>query len=196
MTDDAVIRALEQERPDEPEAVRLGRLLDALPPGRPLSPKAIDILSHALRGGLGDEHQRLDRDRQAHVSFWRELSDRFPTVPRLRGIYGDTLLLTGDPGGARQQFLAAFTADPLLLYGFGGELRDLFQLAGGGEWAAYRALVIKAADIDDPVGNRDYVAEQQSALLADLRQEPDLVPGVLRILQGTGRPDASSEESP
>ncbi|MFE0025052.1 hypothetical protein [Amycolatopsis sp. NPDC059021] len=183
MTEATVFQALESRRPGEPAGPWLSRILAALPSERPPSEKCVDTLAHVLVGGAGDVHPHLDEDPAAQVGFWRTLSTRFPGVPRLRGIYADTLLLTGSTDEALREFLAAFTADPLLIYRFSGDLSDLFERAGGVSWALYRALVIVAAERDDPDGNRDYIAEQQRLLVHDLREQPALLQPVLGILR-------------
>ena len=88
--------------------------------------------------------------------------------------------------------LAAFEADPTLIYRMSGEYRDLMERAGGREWAAYRALAIRAAELDDPEGNREYVEDEARDLIADVKDDPALRSLVLRILRRAA-PDGTEE---
>jgi hypothetical protein len=166
----------------------LDRLSEALPGQTPPDDHAIDILSGALRGGLGDEHDHIDEDPAAHLAFWKALSERFPQVPRLRGIYADTLLLTGRPDEALTEFLAAFAVDPRVLYAFGGELRDLFESRGGLPWALYRATAVRAAELDDPEGNRDYVQDVTKELADEFRHDPRTLQAIFAVLRSGREP--------
>ena len=56
--------------------------------------------------------------------------------------------------------LAALKADPTLMYRMSGEYRDVMERAGPREWTAYRALAIRAAELDDPRGSGDYVRDE------------------------------------
>src|SRR5207249_2309971 len=84
-TADAIMTVLRSSRGRDLRGL-LDRLSEALPPQAPPDDRAIDILSRALRGGLGDEQDHIDEDPEAHLAFWKTLSERFPQVPRLRGI--------------------------------------------------------------------------------------------------------------
>ena len=79
--------------------------------------------------------------------------------------------------------LKAFEANPLLIYRMSGDYRDLMERAGPREWAAYRALTIKAAALDDPKGHRDYIQDETRELLDDVGDDPELRREVLRILR-------------
>jgi hypothetical protein len=184
-TAEAITAVLRSRRGDGVREL-LRRLLDALPAGAPPDDHAIDILSSALRGGLGDEQGHIDEDPEAHLAFWRTLSERFPQIPRLHGIYADTLLLTGQPDDARIEFLSAFAADPRVLYAFGGELRDLFESAGGLPWALYRATAARAAELDDAKGNREYVRELTDQLTNEFRNDREALQAILAILRSGG----------
>ncbi|MCX5557530.1 hypothetical protein [Streptomyces sp. NBC_00038] len=177
----AVRRALRDRRSDEPTRLWLSRLLNTL--SRVPSPSLVDDLADTLRGGLGDEHRHLEDDPDAHLAFWRDVSARYPEVPRLRALYADTLLLTGHKEAALDEFLAAFAADPRLLYAFSGELRDFFESRGGRAWALYRVVVIKAAELDDPQTHSGYINEQREELMAVVRANPDYAAAVLAVLR-------------
>jgi hypothetical protein len=189
MTDatEAVTAVLRSRSPDDGVNAVLHRLASALPADTPPDDRTIDILAGALRGGLGDEAEHVAEDPQAHVEFWRTLADRFPQVPRLRGIYADTLLLVGRPDEARTEFLAAFAVDPTVLYAFAGEVRDLFESAGGLPWGLYRATVARAAELDDPEGNREYVRELTNELVGEFRGDQRALQAILAELRAGGR---------
>jgi hypothetical protein len=167
-------------RPGESAAAWLKRVLAALPPD--LDDDRLRAVALRVNGPLGDEQQRLEDDPPAYIDFWRSVAAALPDRPYPRAIYADTLLLTGDTPGAVREMLAAFTADPLLIYRMSGEWRDLMERAGPREWALYRALVVQAAALDDP-DNREYVNDQLGSLLADLQDDPELRGEVLRLLQ-------------
>ena len=178
--------AISSRRPGEPPAPWLGRTLDLLPADAEMDDAVLDTLVRQVNGPLADEQRSIEQDPAAYVAFWRSLADRLPTHPLARATYADTLLLTGDTDDALSEMLSAFEADPKLIYRMSGEYRDLMERAGGRDWAAYRALAVKAAELDDPDLHGDYVRDELRGLLADIGDQPELIAEVLRIL----RPDS------
>src|SRR5438105_137183 len=159
--------ALRSRQPSEPAAAWLGRMLDSLPPDGELDDELLDAVVRRVNGSLGDEQRNVEEDPEAYVDFWRTMADRLPSHPLARAAYADTLLLTGDTDGARADMLKALEADPTLLYRMSGEYRDLMERAGGKDWAAYRALAVKAAAIDDPTLHDDYINDELKGILGD-----------------------------
>ena len=183
-------QALYSRRPSEPVGVWLGRVLDALPADAEADEQIVAELAQAVNGPLAEEQRRIEEDSAAHVDFWRTVAERLPSHPHSHAMYADTLLLTGDTEAARREMLAALEADPTIVYRMSGEYRDVMERAGGADWAAYRALVLRAADIDDPDGNRDYVMDGLRDLLSDVGDDAELRRTVMRIL---GRPKDRAE---
>jgi hypothetical protein len=180
--------ALGSRRPGERPAAWLARVAEALPSDRDADDDLLAELVNRVNGSLGDEQRQIEQDPDAHVGFWRTLAERYPGHPLARAAYADTLLLTGDTPGARREMLAAIEADPKLLYRMSGEYRGLMEEAGGRDWAAYRGLAIRAAELDDPELNRDYIAEELKELMDDVGHDPELRQVALRSLQaGAGR---------
>ena len=117
------------------------------------------------------------------MSFWREATRRLPSHPLARAAYADTLLLTGHTDAAIEEMLIAFESDPKLIYRMSGEYRDLMERAGDREWAAYRALAIRAAELDNPKANREYVEEETKSLFEEVGDDAELRALALRILR-------------
>jgi hypothetical protein len=143
----------------------------------------LDQVVRRVNGSLGEEQRQVEEDPDAHVDFWRTMADRLPSHPLARAAYADTLLLTGDTDGARREMLAAFEADPTLIYRMSGEYRDLMEREGGKDWLAYRALAIRAAVIDDPSLHDDYINDELKGILDDIGDDPVLRREVIRILR-------------
>ncbi len=176
-------KALSSRQPSEPVADWLARVLDALPQDGEADDELLTQVQQFVNGPLTDEHRQLEADPQAYRRFWRQAAERLPSHPLARAIYADTLLLTGDTDGAVEEMLAALKADPTLMYRMSGEYRDVMERAGPREWTAYRALAIRAAELDDPKGSSDYVREEVQALMDDIGDDPDLRREALRILR-------------
>jgi hypothetical protein len=153
-----------------------------MPPDSDMDDELLDQLRHAVNGSLGEEHARVGEDPEAYRDFWARAAARLPSHPLARAAYADTLLLTGDTDSARREMLAAFEADPTLIYQMSGEWRDVMERAGGKDWVAYRALAARAAVLDDPSLHEDYIAEELRGLLDDLGDDQDLRHEALRIL--------------
>jgi hypothetical protein len=175
-----------------PESARLDRALQLLGSETIINERVIGQLDHHLRGGLGNEGLRASMDPDAHVRFWRILADRFPTIAKLRGLLADTLFVTGHPEDARREFLSAFRMDPRLVYSFSGDVQDLFAAGSERDHALYRALTIKAAELDDPHGNADYVRELTDGFISDYRDHPDLLRESLTIINSAPTPGEAS----
>jgi hypothetical protein len=175
--------ALRGRQPDEPAADWLRRLLDALPPDGELTDDELADVQRTVNGTLANEQPQLEQDPDAYRAFWRAAAERLPSRPYARAIYADTLLLTGDTDGAREEMLAAWERDPRLIYRMSGEYRDVMEAAGGRDWAAYRALAIRAAELHDPKGNEEYVRDEARALAGDLEGDPEVLREVLRLLR-------------
>jgi hypothetical protein len=175
-------QALSSRSPSEPARAWLARIVDALPDDGGTDEQLLDELLRGVNGPLTDEQRRIEEDPEAYLRFWRTVAERLQSHPLARAAYADTLLLAGDTGRAVEQMLAAFEADPRLIYRMSGEYRDLMEQAGPREWATYRALAIRAAALDDPSGNRDYVRDELADLLNEVGDEPELRREVLRIL--------------
>jgi hypothetical protein len=177
------LKALGSRQPSDSAAVWLGRILDAVPPDAELDDELLDQIARRVNGSLADEQRHIEEDPEAYVSFWRRMAERLPSHPLARATYADTLLLTGNTEAALDEILAAFEADPRLIYRMSGEYRDLFERAGGRQWAAYRALVIRAAELDDPELHKDYIDDELKQLIAEVGHDPELRREVLRILK-------------
>jgi hypothetical protein len=181
----SLLRTLGSRRHGERAAEWLGRVLDALPGDSEMDEETLGRLVHRVNGTLGGEYRHIGEDPEAYVDFWRRVADRLRSHPWALAVYADTLLLTGDADGARTSILAAFEADPTLIYRMSAEYRRVMEHAGGSDWAAYRALCIRAAELDDPVRHRDYITEEVQKLIADVGRDPELTREVLRILRPT-----------
>jgi hypothetical protein len=178
-----ILKALSSRQPSDSAAVWLGRILDAVPPDAEMDNELLEQIRRRVNGSLGDEQRHIEEDPEAYLTFWQQMADRLPSHPLARAVYADTLLLTGDTDGALDEILAAFEADPTLIYRMSGEYRDLLERAGGPRWAAYRALAIRAAELDDPKLHKDYIADELEQLMAEVGHDPDLRRVVLRILK-------------
>jgi hypothetical protein len=178
------LQALTDRRDCEPAATWLERLLGALPSDGAIDDDTLALAAHHVNGPLTDEQRQIEQDPAAFVRFWREVANRAPSHPLARAMYADTLLLSGDTDAAVREMLVAFKADPTLIYRVSGEYRDLMERAGAREWAAYRALAIRAAELDDPKLHAGYIREQVRDLLGDVRDDNDLRLEVARILRG------------
>jgi hypothetical protein len=177
------LKALRSRSPGDPARSWLGRILDALPADGEADEQLLDDLLRGVNGPLAEEQRHIEEDPEAYRWFWRGVAERLPSHPLARAALADTLLLTGDTEAAVEEMLAAFEADPLLIYRMSGEYRDLMEQAGPREWAAYRALTIRAAALDDPRGQRDYIEDETKELLDDVGDDPELRREVLRILR-------------
>jgi hypothetical protein len=176
-------QALSSRQAGEPAARWLARVLDALPHDGEADDELLAQVQHRVNGALTDEHRHLEEDPDAYRGFWREAAERLPSHPLARAIYADTLLLTGDTEGAVEEMLAAFEAEPRLIYRMSGEYRDVMERAGRSEWVRYRALTIRAAELDDPAGSSDYVHDSVRELMDDIDDDPQLRREALRILR-------------
>jgi hypothetical protein len=183
MSSQQTLKALRSRSPREPARSWLGRILDALPPDGEADEQLVDDLLRAINGPLADEQRHIEEDPEAFRRFWRGVAERLPSQPLARAALADTLLLTGDTDAAVEEMLAAFEANPLLIYRMSGEYRDLMERAGPRELAAYRALAIRAAALDDSEGQRDYITDETKALLDEVGDDPELRREVLRILR-------------
>jgi hypothetical protein len=177
-----ILKALNRQ-PSDSAAVWLGRILDAVPPDAEMDDELLGQIVRRVNGSLADEQRHIEEDPEAYLSFWRRMAERLPSHPLARAAYADILLLTGDTDGALEEMLAAFKADPTLIYRMSGEYRDLMERAGGREWAAYRALAIRAAELDDAKLHQDYIADELKQLMAEVGHDPELRREVLRILK-------------
>lgn len=175
--------ALRSRQPSELAATWLGRMLEALPPDGELDDALLDQVLRHVNGPLGEEQPQIEEDPKAYVDFWRTMAERLPSHPFARAAYADTLLLTGDTDGARREMLAAFEADPTLIYRMSGEYRDVMERAGGKDWVAYRALAVRAAVLDDPSLHDDYIHDELKDILDDIGDDADLRREVVRILR-------------
>lgn len=180
-------RVLSSRRSDEPVAEWLARLAAALPADGAIDDEVLGDVIRRVNGSLGDEQRQVEADPDAYREFWRTASERLPSHPLARAVYADTLLLTGDTDGARREMLAAFEADPTLIYRVSGEYRDVMQRAGGRQWVSYRALAIRAAELDDPESHGDYIVEEVKDLMTDVGDDPQLRREVLRVLSQGSR---------
>jgi tetratricopeptide (TPR) repeat protein len=183
MSSQQTLKALRSRSPSEPARSWLDRILDALPADGEADARLVDELLREINGPLADEQRHIEEDPEAFRHFWRRVADRLPSEPLARAALADTLLLTGDTDAAVQEMLAAFEANPLLIYRMSGDYRDLMERSGPRDWAAYRALAIRAAALDDPEGHGDYIQDETKALLGDVGSDPDLRREVLRILR-------------
>jgi predicted Zn-dependent protease len=177
------LKALSSRQPSDSAAVWLGRILDAVPDDAEMDDELLDQIVRRVNGSLADEQRHIEEDPEAYLAFWHRMADRLPSHPFARATYADTLLLTGDTQEALDEILAAFRADPRLIYRMSGEYRDLLERAGGAEWAAYRALAIRAAELDDPTLHEDYIRDEVKQLIADVGDDPALRRLVLGILK-------------
>jgi hypothetical protein len=178
-----LLSVLSSRRTGESGAGWLARVLDALPPDAEMDVEALGQLVHRVNGSLGDEYRHIGEDPEAYAEFWKQVAERLPSHPWARAVYADTLLITGDATDASDSILTAFEAQPSLIYRMSGDYRDVMRRAGGKQWAAYRALAIRAAELDDPELHRDYIASEVKKLIADVGRDPELRGEVLRILR-------------
>jgi tetratricopeptide (TPR) repeat protein len=183
MSSQQTLKALRSRSPTDSARSWLGHILEALPTDGEADEQLLDELLRGVNGPLADEQRHLEEDPDAYRWFWRSAAERLPSQPLARAALADTLLLTGDTDAAIEEMLRAFEANPLLIYRMSGEYRDLMERAGPHEWAAYRALTIRAAALDDPEGQRDYIEDETKDLLDDVGDDRDLRREVLRILR-------------
>jgi hypothetical protein len=183
MSSQQTLKALRSRSPSDSARSWLGRILDALPPDGEADEHLLDDVLRRVNGPLAEEQRHIEEDPEAYRWFWRSVAERLPSQPLARAALADTLLLTGDTDAALEEMLTAFEADPLLIYRMSGDYRDLMERAGPREWAAYRAVAIKAAALDDPEGQREYIQDETRDLLDDVGDDPDLRREVLRILR-------------
>ncbi len=173
---------LRSRRTNERPRNWLERVEGALDACATLDEDAFRTLVVAINGPLADEQRHIEEDPKAFVEFWRRLAERFPDDPRFRARYADTLLLVGRTPEAREELLRALDADSRLLYSMGGDWGDVMERAGGRDWAAWRAHVIRAAEFSDPEDNREYMEEKLQELLPDIANDPELRTVVRSIL--------------
>jgi hypothetical protein len=129
-------------------------------------------LQQELRGHYGDEYLKIGEDYDAHIAFWRTLAERFPGQPKLRGLYADTLLISGrDQSLALSEFMKAVAADPTLYPEFAGDFWGPAEAAGGDRWFEFRLAELRyAAATDDP----EHAADLTTALLRDFGRSPEV----------------------
>ena len=158
-------------------------ILELLPGDGSLDEQIIDLLELNVRGGYGREEERIRGEYDEHIHFWSELARRYPGSPKLLGFAADTCLLSGDVDGSMAQFLSVFHKDPVLVYKFGGELRD-FMRRDVSNWLQYQLVLVKAALAS---GDKDYAVALYRELLDHYRDDEESLRHVRRLAIESGQ---------
>ncbi len=170
----------------------LEQLLRQLPPSEPLEPATLGRITYELRGGYGQEADRIGDelgDYDAHLSFWRQLSERFPDDPYAMACHADTLLLGGHQHEAFELFLAAVEREPALHHEFSDDLFAVARELGDEAMFLYSVAVLEAQVtlIERQEFERHVDADDVRELYSELLEEHAAYPTRLERLQEIGQ---------
>jgi hypothetical protein len=119
--------------------------------------------SAAVEGGVDGAGPDGD-DVEARVALWSALAER-SDAPLARACLGDALLAAEQLEPGLEQLSVAFDADPSLVMEFGGDVYDVASRVGGPSWLRYQLACLRAALVEQPDDDDDYIREIYSELL-------------------------------
>lgn len=179
-----VAAVLYGQRDGEPDDAWLARLALVLLAREP-DPATVAALAHRLLTWFDPSAERRRAAfPAAHVDLFRRLAERHPARADIAAVFADALTACGSISvdALLDAYLAAFALDPREVFGRDGDLGDWFEGADRHRRVRYRAYTIRAAELDDPEGNRDYVAERLGALLAEIGDDAGLIAELAQIV--------------